>query len=346
MHRRPALRAAAAAALAAAPRVASAQAAAVSAECRADNFPERVAEDACQKSQDVFNLLAPQLAATLAGGNVVLGQSSTTGGPGHFSLGLRVNAVRGAVPEAGNVRLSTGGARRTAIGVDDRLVGYPVADAAVGVFGGVPLGVTRALGVDLLLNATYVPDYESDAVSIRTTGGALRVGYGARVGLLQETALVPGVSLAVTRREVPATSIRVAVGDDDALGVSAARVRTDSWRLVAGKRLVFVEVAAGVGQDRYRSRADVEAIVRNETVVVAGVPLRIDAQVPVARLSQAVTRTNYFANLTLLSLPLVKVVGEIGRTTGGTLGPTFNDLGGRRPDAAYTYGSVGVRVGR
>jgi len=354
MSARPAVRAtvpaavlATVCALTAAPRLGAAQTAGVSAECRADNFPERVAEDACQKSQDLFNLLAPQLAATLAGGNLVLGQSSTLGGPGHFSLGLRVNAVRGTVPQFDDIMLGTNGAQRSRIGVDRRYVGYPVADAAVGIFKGVPLGITNAGGIDVLLNATYVPAYDNDDFSIRSSGGGVRIGYGARVGVLQETTFVPGVSVSVMRREVPTTTVRVAIGDDE-LGIRDARVRSDSWRLVAGKNLLLFAVAAGVGQDRYTSRADVQAVVRNPTVVIGGVPVQLPAEVraDVARLSQTLTRTNYFANLTVLSLPFVKVVGEIGRTQGGTLGATFNDLGGRRPDAAYTYGSVGVRVGR
>lgn len=335
-----------AAALMAAGRRAPAQTPGVGPECRADNFPERVAEDACQKSADLFNLLAPQLGATLTAGSPVLGQASTAGGLGRFSLGVRVNGLRGTVPQFDNVPLSTNGAQRSRIGIDDRFVGYPVVDAAVGLFGGVPLGVTRAGGVDLLVNGTYVPNYDGSDVRIRTEGGGLRIGYGARVGLLQETALVPGVSVAVTRRQVPTTTVLVRVGDDDALGIRDARVRSDSWRVVAGKRLLFVEVAAGYGQDRYDARANVDAVVRNETVVVLGVPLLVSGQAAVAQLRQKLTRTNYFGNLTVLSLPLVKVVGEIGRTTGGTLARSFNDLGGRRADAAYTYGSLGVRIGR
>ena len=47
-----------------------------------------------------------------------------------------------------------------------------------------------------------------------------------------------------------------------------------------------------------------------------------------------------------LAIPFARIVGEVGRSTGGSLAPTYNNIDGRRPDAAYTYGSVGVRVGR
>jgi hypothetical protein len=214
-----------------------------------------------------------------------------------------------------------------------------VADAAIGVFKGVPLGVTNVGGVDLLVNVAYVPTVEEDDFEVRTTGGSVKLGYGARLGLLQETAFVPGVAVSFLRRELPTTSVLATTDDGDVIGVNDVRVRADSWRLTASKNLLLIAIAAGVGQDRY----DMSAGLTADVVTGAGgttVPLRGP------RAAQELTRTNYFANLTLLNLPFFKLVGEIGRTQGGTLAATYNDFGGRRPDQAYTYGSVGVRVGR
>ncbi len=74
----------------------------VSAQCPAGAgalTPERVTQDACQKSVDLFQLLAPQLGAAVAGGNVGLGQSGALGGPGHFGLSIRASGLRGNVPQ-------------------------------------------------------------------------------------------------------------------------------------------------------------------------------------------------------------------------------------------------------
>lgn len=301
--------------------------------------PERITQDACQKSVDLFVLLAPQLGTSVAGGNASLGQSGTLGGPGHFGLSLRVTGLRGSVPQFDALRVSTGGAQATRLPTDERFVGFAVADGEIGVFKGIPLGFTNVGGVDALVSAAYIPDIEADEVSVRTAGGSLRLGYGARLGILQETAVVPGVSVTYLRRETPRTSIVARIGDDT-VGVRSARVRTDSWRLVAGKRFLVVGLALGVGQDRLDSEASVDAVV-NESV--AGlVDVRIVA--PVARLTQRLTRTNYFANATLLAVPYFRVVAELGRTQGGALRETYNQFG-RRPDDAYTYGSLGVRVG-
>jgi hypothetical protein len=324
-----------AAALAAPARVAAAQGGPLSPECEAQLT---VARDGCQKAVDLFNYFAPQLAAMVAGGNVELGRGGALGGPGHFSVGVRATGLRSQVPQLQNVRVATTGARRSELPVDGAFLAFPVVDAAVGVFGGVPLGVTRAGAVDVLVSAAYVPTVRQDDVELRTSGGSVRLGYGARVGVLQESPLVPGVALSVLRRETPATSLAAVTDAGDRFGVVDARVRTDSWRLTASKNLVLFALAVGVGQDRARTRAAAEA-----SIAVAGAD---PAVVRALDVTQRVTRRNYFANFTLLNLPFVKLVGEIGRSEGGRLPATYNSFGARRPDQAYTYASAGLRVGR
>jgi hypothetical protein len=317
-------------------RTAAGQNGPLAAECAAQSLPAR---DACQKSVDLLGYFAPQLGALVAVGNTELGRGGTTGGPGHFSIGVRVNALRSPVPRVEDVTLSPLGPVRSQVGVRGAWVGFPVADAAIGLFRGVPVGLTSVGGVDLLVNAAYVPNVSEEQVAISTTGGSLRFGFGARVGLLRETAFIPGIAVSALRRSLPTTSITATTDAGDAFGIRDARVRADSWRLTASKNLLLIAIAAGVGQDRY----DMSAGLTADVVTGAGgttVPLRGP------RAAQELTRTNYFANLTLLNLPFFKLVGEIGRTQGGTLAATYNDFGGRRPDQAYTYGSVGVRVGR
>ncbi len=330
-----ALAAAVLAAALTAARPAFAQGGPLAPECSAQ---PTVARDGCQKAVDLFNYFAPQLGAMVAGGNVELGRGGALGGPGHFSIGVRATALRSQVPQLQNVRVETAGPRRSQLAVDGAWLAFPVVDAAVGLFGGVPLGITRAGAVDLLVSAAYVPTVRQEDVELRTAGGSVRLGYGARVGLLQETALVPGVALSVLRRETPSTSLVGVTEAGDRFGVVDARVRTDSWRLTASKNLVVFALAVGVGQDRARTRAAAQA-----TIAVPG-----DDPVVVRALdvTQRVTRRNYFANFTLLNLPFVKLVGEVGRSEGGGLPATYNDFGGRRPDQAYTYGSAGLRVGR
>src|SRR5918998_4412223 len=93
-------------------------------------------EGARQQAQDVFQYMAPQLGLALAGGNATLGQGSTLGGLGHFSVGVRVNAVRGSLPEM--VTPSAFGAQSTAYETKDQIIGLPTADLAIGLFKGIP----------------------------------------------------------------------------------------------------------------------------------------------------------------------------------------------------------------
>lgn len=332
--------AAALALVASAPRAARGQDGAVSASCfdaRVDPSPISVlTADACQKAADLFLFLSPQIGAVVAGGNPDPGQGGTVGGIGRFGASLRVNALRGRVPRFDDVTLSPTGARRSDFRTSSTPLAFPEADVALGIFRGLPVGVTSVGGVDLLLNAAYVPTVTRDEVAVRTGGGSLRVGYGVRVGVLQETLVVPGVSVSLLRRETPRVDVDARTGNDT-VGARGLRVRSDSWRLTASKGLVLVRAAVGVGQDRIDARAALDAVV-NEG------PLRVTSRDNT--FSARLTRTNYFANLTFGRIPFAALVGEIGRTSGGSLPATFNDFDGRRPDAAYTYGSVALRVGR
>src|SRR5690348_4400774 len=55
-----------------------------------------------QQAADLFQFLAPQISQAVAGGSATLGQNSTLGGIGHFSLGAHATAVAGSVPDVSN----------------------------------------------------------------------------------------------------------------------------------------------------------------------------------------------------------------------------------------------------
>src|SRR5215831_4414914 len=113
-----------------------------------------VAQDVCQQAYDVYQLIAPQLGLALTGGNATAGQGSVLGGLGHFSVGVRVNAFGGLIPNTSGsgYPVSTTGAQQRTLPTKDSFFGLPTADAAIGLFDGVPLGLTKILGVDALLS--------------------------------------------------------------------------------------------------------------------------------------------------------------------------------------------------
>ena len=340
-------RTALAAALAALPLAASplaAQGGGVSASCIGAPRPLL---DACQKSVDVFALLAPQLGTALAGGNAIIGQGGAFGRLGRLTIGLRVTAFEGALPDPANLTVSVDGPQRSDIAVSRQFVGAPAADAALAVFPGLDVGPVRVGALDALATATYIPTYESGEFSVRTSDGAVKIGYGGRLGLVQETAALPSVAVTYLRRDLPRVDLIAAVAAsgsrlDDTVGVRDLAVKTGALRVVVGKRIALFGVAVGAGEDRYTSRARLGAVV-NETVV--GLPIsRYEA--PTVALEQSLIRRSVFGDLSL-NLPGFRVAGEVGRTSGARDVSTYNgfDGGAVRPDDAITYYAVSVRVG-
>ncbi len=315
------------------------------------HYQAQLVRDACQKAIDLFQFMAPQLGTSVAGGNAVLGRGGAFGGIGKFSVGLRVNAVQGGLPQVQDVQLSTQGPQRTNITSKNQIVGLPTAEASVGLFPGIGLGFARVGAVDAIVSAFYVPNYETDGFSVRTDGGSLRLGYGGRLGLVQETAILPGVSVTYLRRDLPRIGVTadveqsVGAQGNDTVRVTGFEARTAAWRLVASKRLPFIGFAVGAGQDTYNSTAGLAAYIAPRAAVVGTVPYTTPAfNGTVASTSQKLTRTNYFADVQF-NLFIFKLVGEVGQVTGGKVRPTYNTFGTHTAGESYTYGSLGLRFG-
>ncbi|AHG90650.1 hypothetical protein J421_3113 [Gemmatirosa kalamazoonensis] len=300
-----------------------------------------VSQDACQKAVDLYNYMAPQLGVSITGGNAVIGNASTLGGLGHFTVGLRANVVRGQLPQTGNVTLSVSGPQSSNFAPRSQVLGLPTADAAIGIFKGLSVGLTNVGGIDALVSAFYVPDIDKDPVSVHATGGRLQLGYGARLGILQETSFVPGISVSVLQRDLPTVDLRARIGTSDSVRVTGLKAKTTAWRLAGSKSFLLVGLTAGVGQDRYDSRADASAFIAPRQIT-QGITASFNGTV--ASPSQKMTRTNVFAGASV-HLALLRIAAEVGRVSGGSVTTPYNKFGDRRADDPYTYASLGLRVG-
>jgi len=298
---------------------------------------QRASQDACQKAIDLFEYMAPQLGTMIAGGNPTLGQGSTLGGLGHFSAGLRVNVLQGSLPQVQDVTPSITGATSTRFDTKDQFLPMPTADLAVGVFKGIPLPLTNVGGVDVLVSASYVPEFDNDGVSVKVPNGSLKLGYGVRVGIIQESLLTPGVAVSYLVRDLPTLNIAGNSGGDS-LYVNNLSLKTKAWRITASKSLIFISLAAGFGQDKYDASTDIGA-----HVAARAVPPTSAANAGPVSLSQSLTRTNIFGDLSM-NLLLFKLNAEIGQVSGGTIN-TYNTFSGKQPADSRLYGSVGVRFG-
>ena len=299
-----------------------------------------VTQDACQKAIDVFKFLAPQLGAVIAGGNTTLGVGGTLGGLGHVYVSGRATAVSANIPRVDQVTPATSGARSDNYPTQSQIAGIPQADIAVGLFPGIPLGVTNVGGIDLLGSVSYLPSINASGVHMSTPNGSVKFGGGVRVGIVQESILFPGVSVSYLRRGLPTVDLVSSNSAGDSLHINNIDVTTDSYRIVASKTLLFLGLAIGAGQDRYNTSASGSAYVAARGVAGVGTPAQ---SVGPISLAQTMTRTTYFADGTL-NLPFFKIIGEIGRTNSVNV-PTFNTFAGSSAGAALTFGAVGVRLG-
>lgn len=293
-----------------------------------------VAQDACQKAIDLFRYMAPQLGAIVAGGSATQGIAGTLGGIGHFSFGIRGNGINGSLPEVDRVVPNTRGARQDIYPIDNQALGFVTADLGVGLFKG--LSTSGFGSVDALVSASYIPEYTSSSVDVKVPSGGFKFGFGAKVGLLSETLVRPGIAVSYLVRELPTVDITGKSGDDR-LFLDGVKVKARSWRAMAGKSFFFAGAAAGFGQDTYDSNADITVTVapRQATNGGTGGPIS---------LGQDLTRTNIFGSV-WLDAKVMKIVGEIGRVSGGTI-ETYNQFEGVQPADSRTYYSVGVSIGR
>ncbi|MDQ6885656.1 MAG: hypothetical protein M3068_00035 [Gemmatimonadota bacterium] len=296
--------------------------------------PGQIGGDACQKALDLFSYLTPQFGTTLAGGNPVLGQGGAQGGLGKITVELRVNGIMGAIPKVDQYDLAAGPAVRTSYQTEDKPFGFPSADGALGLFDGIPVGLTKMLAVDALGSLTFVPEISQKGVSIKAPNGSVKVGYGARLGIVKETTLLPSVAVTWLRRDLPSLDVTAAATNNDTITVSGLTARSTAWRLVVGKSSKLLGVAVGYGKDSYESAADISYALNRSGV-------RFSPTMPIT-IAQSPKATSYFGDV-MLNLFLVKIVGEIGRVSTDDI-PTYNSFSKKSSDPKL-YGAIGLRFG-
>ena len=300
---------------------------------------QNAARDVCLRAKDVFSLIAPQLGGAITGGNAVLGQGGTLGGIGKFTVEARVTSIlNGDVPKV----TSWPGLATTNPPQSQELetlplpVPMPVIDGAIGVFKGLPLGLTNVGGIDILGSVTYIPSLDQDEIKV-TPEANTKFGYGARIGLLQESLVVPGISVTWMERDLPTTTITGAAtftGTSMSFTMSDAAIKTNSWRIVASKSFLLFGIAAGYGQDRYNESATFSGTATVLTQNTTFAPFTVESKM---------TRSNVFANA-YMNILLLKIVGEIGQISGGDASPTpFNTFSGGTPADSRTYGGLSLR---
>ena len=190
--------------------------------------------DVCQKARDLFGFVVPQLGIAVSSGNPVLGEGGTLGGWPKRAFSVRVSAVDGRLPRNAVPISVVGAAVGSDFGAARAPIPLPSADAAIGLFPGIPLGLTNTLGVDVLLGASYLPTVTQSSFDVTPKAGGVAFQYGVRVGALQESSFIPGLSVSYMRRKTPTVDFGYApTTRSPSPAPQSHRTRSASWRVSA-----------------------------------------------------------------------------------------------------------------
>jgi hypothetical protein len=320
--------------------------------------------DACLAVAQAAESAQPQLGILIAGGNPTLGTAS----PGGLRLGIlprvsataRLNLVLVRLPDL-LVEGGTGGRISQSLAVPAPALGGNV---SLGVWPGASLlpGIGGIGSIDLLGSATYLPFRLLGVPGFDEESPDLALGFGARVGIVRESFVAPGISVSVMRRSLG----RVTFGNvcrgsevpDPTLGPDFHRCvetlegggeRGDdgefafdltgwSTRLAASKRLLGLGLTVGLGHDRFRS--DLAVGVRGpESTASVGTPF---FRAPDLRVTES--RNSAFVNVSY-TLLLATIALEGGVMQGGDAVAGFPlDRSDFDPRRGTAFGSLGARI--
>lgn len=309
----------------------------------------------CGQVVDALTDVQPTVGIAFSGGAHTLGTSTTIGrrlgiAP-RISVTARVNAALADVPDLLDGFLPTGSAdgELQVMGTSGVPVWAFQGDAVVGVFNGIDYG--PALGgfgaLDLLGSVSFVPA----AAEIGLESAIATAGLGARVGILKQGLVVPGISLSgMYRRMLGDVSFGdVAAGDPAEF---SANLSTVSLRAGISKGVAILDLNAGVGYDIYTSDVAFDwALTCPAGECLAGQDVTLSPASPVdGQLRTAAW--NVHGNLGL-NLAVLNIVGELGyqKSTdivdGAAMGsaglpgvdPTGESLSGGR-----VFAGVGLRL--
>lgn len=312
--------------------------------CSSGSVPT-VAQEECTIVAQAVDAAQPQLGILMAGGNPTLGTASTGG----VRLGLiprvsltgRINVVGARLPDI----------REEADGATEK---FTVPAPAVGA--NLSVGLTQGFSVapmiggfgaiDLLGSVSVLPlslleeDFGDNAFSW---------GAGARVGLIRESFVTPGVSVSLMYRslgdvsfgdvcegaETQVSGNQYACATDGDFG--EIKFGLDNWsgRLAVSKRLLGLGLTAGVGYDRFETSADF-AVRAPVAPAVEGVYRFDDVAVDNDRWSAFLD-----GSFTIL---FGSIVAEVGWMQGSDPIVGFPEASDFDPKEGTWFGSVGARL--
>ena len=301
-----------------------------------DCFP--ALRDAGTKAGDLAEFLTIQRADETSSGNVVLGQASPFDGKHRVSFAVRANRLARALPRVEGTTVRTDGATaasdfRVTNGSNTALT----ADVAVALWRGVSSGPG---GLELTGSITSLQDFQDNSLHL-ASNGHIALGAGVRIGLLEETRTLPGISYSRSLRFLPwfdfrSDTMSVIGGGTMTVGGDTIDLRVASWRLAASKRFGHYGLTVGVGGDSYRMSGSVSAALLSPNILGNNGSKYVEF---------STHRRNAFlgGSYTVRGLTFVGEYGHLSLSSSPI--SASNTFGGRSADMSRDYLSLGVRLG-
>lgn len=293
--------------------VARAQGGSVDPACTNTAFvgPAQEAGNACQLAFDTFGYTTQQYGILLSAGNMELGRADALGGFPHFRVAFRATGIVLYAPGFENNEIPIGPAQPVSVFTQSYDFATVEVDGMLGLFKGFALGPTHLGAVDAWTSFNVVPGASANSYSI-TPKNRFYFAFGGRLGVLQESKVIPGVALSYFARDMPKSNIVAGDQNGSSIYVTNFEMDTHAWSATVGKHFDVVGLIVGAGQTSFSSNATVSWTVNNITPSV---------QPPISASS---TQTQYFGDFSL-TLGEVDFVLEVGEVMGSTL-KTFNSF--------------------
>jgi len=324
------VRCAALAAVLAATR-AAAQGGALNPACSDTAFvgPGLEAGNACAQAFDSFAYATQQYAILLSAGNIEPGKADAVGGFPHFRVALHVTGMSLSAPALKSSEIPPGPATPGAVNTQPTDFATVAADGTLGLFKGIDAGFARIGALDAWASLNIVPGSSAAGYSV-TPSQKLYLAWGARVGVIQEGKVMPGIGVSYLVRNMPKSTVIASDLFDNTVYVYDMTIDTHAWAATIGKHFGSVVLAFGAGQTSFSSAANI-------TWSYNGVNPTVEPPVSATSL-----QTQFFGDFGL-SMSGFDIILEVGQVEGSTLETynTFNPAAG----APRSFASVAVSFG-
>jgi hypothetical protein len=306
----------------------------------------------CGLAVTALTNVQPVLGIAFSGGNPVLGTASTLGrrlgAIPRISVTARVNGAFAEGPDlldGFQGQVDPGSNELPAMGTNSIPVASLQGDVVVGLFNGLSFGpAAGGLGaVDLLGSVSFIPSAEGAGLD----EDVVNWGLGARIGILKQGLVMPGISVSGMYRNMSEVSFGTIADGDPA--EFASDLRTLSLRANVSKGILLLDLAAGAGYDIYTSDVTLDWVLTCAAGDCGVTEVTVRPQAPVTGELQTAA-WNVHGNVGL-SLLVLNIVGELGYQKAAEVitAADLRDIGGRAPTSddlagGRLFGSIGVRL--